>query len=117
MEPKYTPLQIFFAAFGLSSIGGLAAHLRSKQQLTLRSVLAAIIYSGSMGIAIALLWYNYFDGQKNIYFLLGISCFAGIGGMTVVDFVVQVIKTGGINITIAPAEEHPPTPPPPRGTP
>ena len=117
MEPKYTPLQIFFAALGLSSFGGLAALLHSGRSLTVRALLNAIVYSGAMGLGIALLWYNYFDGQKNVHFLLGVSLFAGIGGVTLLDFIIQVFKNGGINITISPNDGEPPVPPATGGTP
>jgi hypothetical protein len=104
MQPRLDPFGALIASFAISSLGGLAALLRSKQELSLRSGLAAMLYSGVLGLIIALLWYKYFDGQGNVYFLLGVSGLAGIGGTTVVDFVVQVIKQGGVHITITPQD-------------
>lgn len=105
MQDKIEPLRVFMSAFAISSLGGLAALLRSKRELTWRSVCSAVLYSGMMGTVIALLWYNYFNGHGNIYFLLGVSGLAGIGGTTVLDFVVQALKShGGVNITIRPNE-------------
>lgn len=105
MSEKLEPIRVFISAFSISSLGGLAALLRSKHKLSWRTVISAMLYSGVMGLIIALLWYNYFDGQGNVYFLLGVSGLAGIGGTTVVDFLIQVLKTGGVNISIGIGEE------------
>jgi len=107
MLDRYEALKVFFAAFSISSLGGLAALLRSNKDISWRSGISAFLYSGVMGLIIALLWYNLFEGQGNIYFLLGISGLAGIGGTTVLDFVIQVIKKGGLTINIVPGDEPP----------
>jgi len=99
------PLKVFAAAFAISSVGGLAALLRSKHSLSLRSICSAMLYSGITGLVIALLWYSYFDGNQNLYFLLGVSGLAGIGGTTVLDFCVQVLKNRGIHIIVNPRDE------------
>lgn len=98
----YEAGKVILAAFGISSVGGLAALLRSKRPLTWRTIAAAFLYSGMMGTTIALLWYNYFDGKGNTTFLLGISALAGIGGTTVADFIIQFMKRGGFDISIRP---------------
>lgn len=105
MPDKMTPFQVFLASFSIASLGGLAALLRSERELTWRSTISAILYSGVMGVIIALLWYNYFDGKGNLYFLLAVSGLAGIGGTTAVDFVIQVIKKGGVHISINPGDQ------------
>lgn len=104
-DPKLTPLQVFMSALAISSFGGLAALLRSDKSVNFRSVLSATLYSGLMGLIIALCWYNWFDGDGNTYFLLGISGLAGIGGTTVIDFILQAVKKGGINIVITAGED------------
>jgi hypothetical protein len=105
MGPEtHTPLQVFLSAFVLSSFGGLAALLRSNQEVTLRAVLSALMYSGGLGVVIALLLFNTFEGKGNIYVLLGISGLAGMGGMTLVDFIVQVLKKGGVEIVVHPKD-------------
>lgn len=104
---RLEPLHVFLSAFAISSLGGLAALLRSNRELSLRAVVSAVLYSGIMGLIIALLWYNWFDGQGNLYFLLGVSGLAGVGGTTVLDFIIQVIKKGGVTINIAPGDEPP----------
>ena len=91
----YEASKVILAAFGISSVGGLAALLRSKKPLTWRNVAAAFLYSGMMGLCIGLLWYN-------IPFLLGVSGLAGIGGTTVVDFIIQLFRKGGFDVIIRP---------------
>jgi hypothetical protein len=90
---KFNPLHIFFSAFTISSLAGLAALLRSQNQLSMRAICSAILYSGMTGLIVALTLYNYF-GAEYIFLLLGVSGLAGIGGATVIDFIVQLIKTG-----------------------
>lgn len=100
MQDEFEPNNVLAAAFGISSLGGLAALLRSKQKLTWRNIFAAILWSGLSGLLIGLTWYNYFNDQGNIYFLLAVSGLAGIGNMTVTDLIYQLMRSGGINITI-----------------
>lgn len=101
---KLGPFELFVSAFGISSVGGLAALLRSKKELTVRSILSATLYSGVTGLIIAFLSYNYF-GVTNPYFLLGVCGLAGIGGSTVLDFVVTALQNGGLNIRISPGND------------
>lgn len=98
---RVTPFQILASAFAISSFAGLAALLRSKQQMTVRSVLAATCYSGAMGLIIGLLWMQEYGMGGNPYFLLGVSGLAGIGGVTVVDLAVMVAKKSGITLQFA----------------
>lgn len=106
LQDKLGPLTVLLSAFTISSLGGLAALLRGQKELNWRIIVSAILYSGMMGLIIALLWYTYFDGKGNIYFLLGVSGLAGMGGTTFVDFLIQVIKNGGLNITIDPGPKN-----------
>ena len=113
VQEKFDAVKVLASAFAISSIGGLASLLRSQKPMTLRSVLSSLLYSGVMGLIIALLWYNILADAANIYFLLGVSGLAGIGGTTVVDFIIQLIKRGGIDISIRPRSDDaaPPQPP------
>lgn len=103
MNDRISPVALFLSAFTLSSLGGLTALLRSHKVLSVRLVISAILYSGLMGLVIALLSHKYF-GVDNPYFLLGVCGLAGIGGTTVLDFVIQTIRNGGLNIKIVTRE-------------
>lgn len=106
MEEKFEPVKVLAATFTIASLGGLAAKLRSREPLTPRSLIAAVLYAGLLGLLIGLLWFNYFNDAGNIYFLVGVSGMAGIGGMSLMDFVVQAFRNGGINIKISASEEE-----------
>lgn len=93
---RVNPIAVFFSAFGVASFAGLAALLRAGKQVNAVSVISALLNSGFLGLAIALLWYTKF--QDNIYFLIGICVLAGLGGATLVDFAVEAIKNGGLSI-------------------
>lgn len=105
MQDRLSPQDVLLACFTLSSVAGLASLLRSGRRLTWRMLIATWLYSGVFGLVIGLVWYNWFDGQtQNHFFLIGVSGLAGLGGMSVLDFVVQVVGRGGLKVTIAPAD-------------
>lgn len=85
-----TTLLVCLAAFFGSSFSGLATHLRSGSPLTTRMVLAAVLNSGLVGLIVALMGYKTF--QDNLTYLLGLSLLAGIGGATLLDFMVALLK-------------------------
>jgi hypothetical protein len=93
---KLNPLYVFLSAFGVSSFAGLAALLRAGKKVDAIAILSAVLNSGMLGLAIALVWYHKF--QDNIYFLIGVCVLAGLGGATLVDFFVAAFKAGGISV-------------------
>lgn len=100
MQEKLTPLQVLLACFTISSMSGLAALLRSGRELNWRGIFSAILYSGTFGLIYGLIWFNYFDGaDQNYFFLIGSSGLVGLGGVSLIDFVVQGILHG-FNIKI-----------------
>lgn len=118
MQDKLTPLEVFVSCFSISSLAGLASLLRSGKALTWRLVVATLLYSGIFGLVIGLLWFNYFGGQNNIFFLIGVSGLAGLGGTTLLDFIVQGLANGfNIKITASKADEDEQGPQPPPSTP
>lgn len=100
MEPQYDPLRVMLSAFALAAVGGLAALLRSPKKLTRKGVAAAILYSGMTGITIALIWYNKYREEGNIYFLLGVSAAGGLGGVSIFNLWRQVQENGGFSLSI-----------------
>lgn len=99
------PVHVFASCFGIASLAGIAHLLRSGQELTVRTVVAAGLYSGAMGTVIGLLWYNYFI-SSNIYFLIGVSGLAGLGGVSLIDVITQIISKGGVNIIVRPKQHE-----------
>lgn len=106
-------LQVFLSCFVISSLGGLAALLRSGREIKTRDVISAMLYAGLVGLVIGLVWFQYFSGQDNVYFLIGVSGLAGLGGTTLLDFFVQIIAKGGVNVHISPKSDSPAPPQPP----
>lgn len=94
-DPWVTGLLAFFGA----SFAGLATQLRSGVPLTSRAVFAAMLNSGFIGTIIALLGFRTF--ADNLPYLIGLSLLAGIGGASVLDFFLLLIKQRmGITIQI-----------------
>lgn len=93
------------SSFAIASLGGLAALLRSKQALGWRNLIAALLYSGVTGLIVFLLLSNYCNEESiGPFVLLGISGMAGIGNVTLVDFLLQWWKNG-LNINIKMGKE------------
>lgn len=105
MQEKYDPFCVLLSAFSVSSLAGLAAILRSGRRLSPRTIVSAVLNSGMLGLAIACTWYHYWPAH--LWFILGVSILAGLGGLSLIDFVVQAIRHGGVNIQIRlmPGEE------------
>lgn len=86
-------------AFFGASLSGLAAQLRSGGSLSARSVAAAILNSGLVGLIIFLVGYRVF--HDDMPYLIGMAMLSGIGGATLMDFALQLVKRGlGIRISI-----------------
>ncbi len=98
---QLTPFQVLTGCLTVSSLAGLAALLRSKQALTWRNVVATCLYSGMFGLIYGLIWFEWFDGEhQNFFFLIGSSGLVGLGGASLLDFVVDGLLNG-FNITIS----------------
>ena len=104
MPGKYNPILVVLSAFAISSFGGVAAALRSEEDLDWRRLIGAFMYSGAIGLVVCLCWYSFFDGQDNIMFLLGISGLAGIGGANILD-ILKLLWQGKIVIRITKKQE------------
>ncbi|WP_090456236.1 hypothetical protein [Nitrosospira sp. Nsp1] len=77
-------------AFFGASFAGLATQLRSGNALTRRAVASAMLNSGLIGSIIALLGYRTF--AEDLPYLMGMSLLAGIGGATILDFALLLLK-------------------------
>jgi hypothetical protein len=81
---------VFAASFGVSGFAGLAALLRSGNQLTSKSVISAGLNSGLLGLGVCLVWYHQY--VNDVHMLLGLCLLSGLGGMTTVDFVTDFVR-------------------------
>jgi len=96
------PPTVFTATFAISSLAGLAQLLRSGKELSRRNILSAMLNSGIFGLVIALVWWEKYSVEpQGIWFLMGVSLMAGLGGVTLLDFAIEMIRgTGKISITV-----------------
>ncbi len=92
-----SPWLLFGGIFFVASIGGLAALLRSGQELTKRQIASALLNSGILGLIIALFMYRRYGGEDP-HLLFAVSTLAGFGGATAVDMAVQYFRKGVIDI-------------------
>lgn len=93
-------LSVFLSAFGASSFAGLATLLRFARRISRLSVVSAMLNSGFLGLAIALIWYQNYRDAQNAYGLLGICVIAGMGGSTLTDLLISLLSGAGIKVTI-----------------
>ena len=101
-EAGSDPWIVGMLAFFGASFAGLATQLRNGKTLTFRSILAATMNSGIIGMVIFLIGYQ--ESIDNLPLLVGTSILSGIGGSTMLDFIIGIKKMWrnrtGITITI-----------------
>jgi len=100
---RFDPFYVVLACFSVSSLAGLASLLRSGKPLTWYAIFSAVLNGGLLGVAICLLWYNYFE--NNVFFLVGLCVLAGLGGMSLLDFILVIFARGGLSIILNSAAE------------
>ncbi len=82
------PIIVFTSVWLLSSLGGLAALLRSEGKLNRRIVASAVLTSGIFGVVVAMFLYE----SLPVWKLVGVSALAGFGGTTLLDFLFALAK-------------------------
>jgi hypothetical protein len=92
MDNTVEPHQFFGLTFGVSSFAGLAASLRANKKLTAWAVATAMLNSGLFGLGLALVWVQNFTVPDNGAFVIGVCVFAGLGGNTMLDFALELVK-------------------------
>lgn len=93
-------LIVFASAFGVSAFAGLATLLRFASKLTKLTMMSAMANSGFLGLAIALLWYESYCKEENVYSLIGFCVLAGMGGSSVTDLVFSLLAGAGVKVII-----------------
>lgn len=100
MDEQFHALSVFASAFGAASFAGLATLLRFARKLSKLSIVSAMMNSGVLGLAIALIWYQNYREAQNVYGLIGICVMAGMGGSTLTDLLISLLSGAGIKVTI-----------------
>ncbi len=99
MSSAWEPLKILGATFVLGGLAGLAALLRSKDELTKRAIVSATLNSSLMSMASAAGWW-YYDPEANFIALMFVSIMVGIGGNTSIGIITAIFQKK-FNIVIA----------------
>jgi len=94
MDPHQTPdpTRLVGYTFVVSSLAGLTALLRSGQDITVRHIAASTLSAGLLGSGIMLVWWDWLDGRY-VWFMMGVSLLAGLGGVNMIEFALQLIQT------------------------
>jgi F0F1-type ATP synthase assembly protein I len=85
------PVRLVSYTFAVSSLAGLAALLRSGQEITPRQLAAATLSAGLLGAGIMLVWWDWMDGRYP-WFMMGVSLLAGLGGVNMLEFFIQLVQ-------------------------
>lgn len=109
MDPnqfRLSDLAVVLGAFAVSSLAGVAQLLRSHEELNVRVVLAALLYSGVIGMGIGLMLSAY---VQDVRIVLGVSALAGAGGASVLDFIwvcLQLFFQGKLSVTVRTSQDQ-----------
>jgi len=98
VSSSWEPLKIFITVFLLGGLAGLAALLRSKEELSRKAICGAIINSAFCSLIVAMVWWNKYQ-ETNFFFLMGVSILAGFGGNTTIGIITAFCQKK-LNITI-----------------
>jgi hypothetical protein len=102
-DDRFSPIQLLISCFGVSSLAGIAQAVRRGEPVHIRKLVGTGLYSGMTGLIVGMLLYQHL-GDQNYILLLGVSGLAGLGGSTVLDFVLNAWAGGGIKIIVSQAE-------------
>ena len=90
------PVRVFCAIFGLSALAGISLVVSDKRkECSVRALLGSFMVSGIIGLVIGLIWWSKF-GNTDLYFLIGVSMLAGMGGNSTLGllYIIFIRKLG-----------------------
>lgn len=96
---SWEPLKILGTVFVLGGLAGLAALLRSEEELSRKAIISAIVNSAFCSLIVALVWWTKYQ-ETNFFFLMGVSILAGFGGNTTIGMASVFIQKK-LNIKIS----------------
>lgn len=91
-------LTVFVLASVVSALSGIAAILRTEKEFTLFRVAVVTLNATLLGLGLAMVWYAYFEKNPNV--LVGLCILVGLGGTSVLDVIVNAVKSGGLSISL-----------------
>jgi len=96
---------IFSIIFCVSALSGLAALLRTCKPFSARNISSYMLNSGLIGLAMCMFWYKYLD-VDNLWMLAGICIILGLGGVKLYEYIIVIMRQGGITITLSPPHKE-----------
>lgn len=106
VDETFHAFSVFLSAFGTASFAGLATLLRFAKKISKLAIVSAMLNSGFLGLAIALIWYQNYRNAENVYGLIGVCVLAGMGGSTLTDLLISILAGAGIRVTIVHERVH-----------
>lgn len=106
LDETFHAFSVFLSAFGTAAFAGLATLLRFAKKISKLAVVSAMLNSGFLGLAIALIWYQNYRNAENVYGLIGVCVLAGMGGSTLTDLLISILAGAGIRVTIVHERVH-----------
>jgi hypothetical protein len=99
LSAAWEPFKILIATACLGGLAGLAALLRSDDDLTKRAIFSAVLNSSLLSLGSAALWW-YYAPDSNFVVLMGVSVLIGLGGNTSIGIITAIFQKK-FNIVIA----------------
>lgn len=99
LPSAWEPIKILGTTFLLGGLAGLAALLRSRDELTRRAICSACLNSSLLSMGSAAAWWNYYP-NANVIALTFVSIMVGIGGNTSIGIITSLfLKKFNIVVT------------------
>lgn len=95
---EWDAVTVFFLASAISGLSGLACLLRTDPTFTTWRAVAVVLNCALLGLGLSMVWLSYFEDHPNI--LVGICILLGLGGTPMLDFVLNLLKNGGLSISL-----------------
>ena len=83
---------MFAVAFLLAAAGGFAWFLRGQKSMEVRAVVSALLNSGLLGLATAMIWFGWSTTGNDVWLILGTVTLSSLGGLSMVRFALGLLK-------------------------
>lgn len=99
---RMSQVQTLIACFAIAAVGGTAQLVRSGKTLTVRLLVATFLYTGIAGLVAAM--YVFGDSKDSMMAVVAAGL-CGLGGTSVLDFLVGAISRGSVSFKLTDQED------------
>lgn len=103
---RMSPFQLLCWSSGIGAAAGFVALLKSKQELTPRSIVAVPAYAGAMGFVVAASLMDKDGTVGNAFLVLAMSVIQGLAGLTAFGLLLSVAKKSGISLQFSRSKDE-----------